>query len=51
MPRGRLTKVDMESRVNKLYEELENSDHPDQSKWVAKSYLWKVMLMMKEYSN
>ncbi len=51
MPRGRLTKVDMESRVNRLYEELDNSDHSDESKWVAKDYLWKVMLMMKEYSN
>jgi hypothetical protein len=50
MPRGRLTKVDMESRVFKLYEELDKSDHPYNSKDLAKEYLRRVMDIVKEYS-
>ena len=51
MPRGRLTKVDMESRIFKLYEELDKSDHSYNHKEVAKEYLRRVMDIIKEYSN
>ncbi len=51
MPRGRLTKVDMESKVLKIYEELDKSNHPYNHKEVAKEYLRKVMDAIKEYSN
>jgi len=51
MPRGRLTKVDMESKVLKIYEELDKSNHPYNHKEVAKEYLRKVMDVVKEYSN
>ena len=50
MPRGRLTKVDMESRIFKLYEELDKSNHPYNHKEVAKEYLRRVMDIIKEYS-
>ena len=50
MPRGRLTKVDMESRIFKLYEELDKSNHPYNHKEVAKEYLRRVMDIVKEYS-
>ena len=50
MPRGRLTKVDMESRIFKLYEELDKSDHAYNHKEVAKEYLRRVMDIVKEYS-
>lgn len=51
MPRGRLTKVDMESKILKIYEELDKSDHPYNHKEVAKECLRKVMDAIKEYSN
>ena len=50
MPRGRLTKVDMESRIFKLYEELDKSNHPYNNKDLAKEYLRRVMDIIKEYS-
>lgn len=51
MPRGRLTKVDMESKVLKIYEELEHDPCPDEHRGVAKEYLRKVMDVIKEYSQ
>lgn len=49
MPSGRLTKVDMESRVLKIYEELNRDPSPD--KQLAKKYLFKVLDAISEYSN
>ncbi len=51
MPRGRLTKVDMESRILKIYQELERDPCSDEQRGVAKEYLRKVMDAVKEYSN
>ena len=50
MPRGQLTKVDMESRIFKLYEELDKSNHSYNDKSLAKEYLRRVMDIIKEYS-
>jgi hypothetical protein len=51
MPRGRLTKIDMESKIYKLYNQLENESCPQEYKGLAKGYLGKVLDVMKEYSN
>lgn len=51
MPSGRLTKVDMEARVLKLYNQLEAEDVLPECKLLAKEYLWKVMDSVKEYSH
>jgi len=50
MPRGRLTKVDMESRVTKLFNRLEEETYPQEYKGLAKDYLARVMDIVKEYS-
>ena len=41
----------MESKIFKIYEELDKSNHPYNHKEVAKEYLRKVMDAIKEYSN
>ena len=51
MPRGRLTKIDMESKVLKIYEELEHDPCSDEHRGVAKEYLRKVMDFIREYSH
>jgi hypothetical protein len=51
MPRGKLTKVEMEAKIYKLYNQLENEDGLQEQKGLAKGYLWKVMDFVKEYSN
>ena len=51
MPRGRLSKVDMESRVTKLFNQLDKENYPQEYKGLAKDYLRKVMDIVKEYSN
>jgi hypothetical protein len=51
MPRGRLTKTDMEAKVFKIYNELDDEICPQEHKGLAKQYLWKVMDTIKEYSQ
>tara|TARA_R110001606_G_scaffold4828_2_gene22867 strand:- start:1122 stop:1277 length:156 start_codon:yes stop_codon:yes gene_type:complete len=51
MPRGRLTKIDMEAKVFDIYNELDSETCPQEYKGLAKKYLWKVMDMVKEYSQ
>ena len=51
MPSGRLTKVDMEARVLKLFNQLESEDALPEYKLLAKQYLWKVLDSVKEYSH
>jgi len=51
MPRGRLTKTDMEAKVFKIYNELDDETCPQEYKGLAKRYLWKVMDTIKEYSQ
>lgn len=51
MPSGRLTKVDMEARVLKLFNQLESEDALPECKLLAKQYLWKVLDSVKEYSH
>jgi len=48
MPRGRLTKVDIETRVYKLFQELDK-EHGE--KGLAYKYLHKVLDALEEYSN
>tara|TARA_B100000085_G_scaffold230339_1_gene216865 strand:- start:442 stop:651 length:210 start_codon:yes stop_codon:yes gene_type:complete len=48
MPRGRLTKVDVESKIYKLFQEL---DIEQGEKALAYKYLHKVLDILEEYSN
>ena len=48
MPRGRLTKVDMQAKVYKLFNEL---DLEQGEKSLAYKYLHKVLDIIEEYSN
>ena len=50
MPRGRLTKVDIETRVYKLFQELD-LDKDQSDKGLAYKYLHKVLDALEEYSN
>jgi len=51
MPRGRLTKVDMLSKVYKIYNELDHEHHLHENKALAQKYLHKVLDVIEEYSN
>ena len=51
MPRGRLSKIDIESRVLKLYNQLEEEQSQPEYKILAKNYLGKVLDLLKEYSH
>ncbi len=51
MPRGRLTKIDIESKIYKIFNQLEEDRAPQEYKGFAKEYLWKVMNAVNEYSN
>ena len=48
MPRGRLTKVEIEPRVHKLFTEL---DKEQGDRGLARKYLHKVLDILEEYSN
>lgn len=48
MPRGRLTKVDMEAKIYKLFHEL---DLEQGDKGLTYKYLHKVLDILEEYSN
>ena len=50
IPRGRLTKVDIETRVYKLFQELD-LDKDQSDKGLAYKYLHKVLDVLEEYSN
>ena len=49
MPRGRLTKVDMEAKVYKLFGQLDKEK--EEEKGLAYRYLHKVLDIIEEYSN
>jgi hypothetical protein len=51
MPRGRLTKIDMETKIYNIFNQLEKDHAPQEYKGYAKEYLWKVMSAVKEYAN
>ncbi len=51
MPRGRLTKIEMEAKIYKLYNQLEEEGCPQEHKGLAKGYLGKILDVVKEYSN
>ena len=48
MPRGKLTKVDIESKVYKLFSELDQENKED--KGLTYKYLHKVLDILEEYS-
>lgn len=48
MPRGRLTKVDAQARIYKLFNEL---DREQGDKGLTYKYLHKVLDILEEYSN
>ena len=48
MPRGRLTKVDVEAKIYKMFREL---DQEQGEKGLAYKYLHKVLDVLEEYSN
>tara|TARA_E500000318_G_scaffold16951_2_gene17205 strand:- start:317 stop:472 length:156 start_codon:yes stop_codon:yes gene_type:complete len=51
MPRGRLTKVDMLSRVYKIFNELDHENNLHENKILVQKYLHKVLNAIEEYSN
>jgi len=51
MPRGRLTKVEVESKIYDLFNQIEYDHSPQEYKGLAKDYMWKVMEYVKEFSN
>lgn len=48
MPRGRLTKVDVEAKIYKMFQEL---DMEQGEKALAYKYLHKVLDVLEEYSS
>ena len=48
MPRGRLTKIDVEAKIYKMVQEL---DQEHGEKGLAYKYLHKVLDVLEEYSN
>ena len=48
MPRGRLTKADIEAKIYKMFQEL---DTEQGEKGLAYKYLHKVLDAIEEYSN
>ena len=48
MPRGRLTKIDVEAKIYKMFQEL---DMEQGEKALAYKYLHKVLDVLEEYSN
>ncbi len=51
MPRGRLTKVDMLAKVNRIYNELDDEGALNENKEMTRKYLRKVLEAIEEYSN
>ena len=51
MARGKLTKVEVETKIYNLFNRLEDDHYPQEHKGLAKDYLWKVMDYVKEFSN
>ena len=51
MARGKLTKVEGETKIYNLFNRLEDDHYPQEHKGLAKDYLWKVMEYVKEFSN
>ena len=49
MPRGRLTKVDMLARVNRIYNELDGENGLSENKELTKKYLRKVLEAVEEF--
>ena len=49
MPRGRLTKVDMLAKVNKIYSELDGEWALNENKELTRKYLRKVLEAIEEY--
>ena len=48
MPRGRLTKIDVEAKIYKMFQEL---DMEQGEKALAYKYLHKVLDVLEEYSS
>jgi len=51
MPSGRLSKVDMLAKVNKIYNELDGEGGLNENKELTRKYLRKVLEAIEEYSN
>ena len=51
MPSGRLSKVDMLAKVNKIYNELDGEGGLSENKELTRKYLRKVLEAIEEYSN
>ena len=49
MPRGRLTKVDMLAKVNKIYNELDGEWALSENKELTRKYLRKVFEAIEEF--
>ena len=49
MPRGQLTKVDVESKVLRLYLKLDEENVLPECKLLAQNYLLKVLDALEEY--
>ena len=49
MPRGRMTKVDIYSKVLKIYSELDNEGVLPENKELTRKYLRKVLEAIEEF--
>ena len=49
MPRGQMTKIDIESKVLKLYLKLDEEEVLPECKLLAQEYLLKVLDVIQEY--